>query len=97
MLEFIDWTKRLFGGIGAENIGIFLVFVATAGAAFWRGKKGDNGAPIKEPMTHRLERIEREQEHMEERQMLYESRLGRVEGELGVFRSLFSINQDRAQ
>jgi hypothetical protein len=92
MHEFIGWVKGVFGAIGAENVGLFIVFTAGTAAAIWRGHKGAHGAPVKEALTTRLDRIEREQEHMEERQMLDGGRISRVEGELGVIKQIVQAN-----
>ncbi len=91
MPGFIDATTNFLGGIGAENLGTAAVFVVLTMWAFVNGlRKARTRLPsaIADPPPKRLERMETEHAHLEERQALAEARIARVEGQVGVLQTL---------
>lgn len=91
MQESIEAARAFFGAIGAENLGAFFVFASTVGYAVFRGLRHQRrvpATPTHEPIGKRLERMEAEYGHLEDRQALSDARLARLEGQVGVLQTL---------
>lgn len=97
MPGFVDAIARFLGGIGAENLGTVAVFVSLTVWAFLNGlRKASRPQPDAaiEPVSKRLDRIETEQAHKDERQALSDARIARVEGQVEVLQTLIVGKSD---